>query len=90
MDKKYQKLLLSIGLDLVGFIPLIDIVWAPLSAFIMAKMYPGTKGKVAGVISFLEEIIPFTDVIPTFTIMWMYTNLIHKEVEKSKEVNLKN
>ena len=96
MDKKYQKLLLSIALDLMGLIPLIDVVWAPLSAFIMAIMYKGVKGKIAGLISFIEEIIPFTDVIPTFTILWIYTNLIEKpsvqnsesKVQDSKE-NLK-
>ena len=81
--KKYQKLLLSIVLDLVGFIPFIDVVWAPLSALIMAFMYKGVKRKIAGIISFfLEEINPFTDVIPTFTIMWIYTNIIQKKSPK--------
>lgn len=80
MDKKYQKLILSIGLDLVGLIPIpfIYVVWAPISAFIMTKMYAGAKGKIAGLISFIEEIIPFSDVIPTFTILWIYTNYVEK------------
>lgn len=82
MEKKYQKLLLSIVLDLVGMIPMIDIIWAPISGFIMIKMYSGTKGKVAAIISFIEEIIPFTDVIPTFTFMWIYTYLIQKSETK--------
>ena len=90
MDKKYQKLLLSIVLDLIGFIPFIDVVWAPLSALIMAYMYKGVKGKIAGIISFLEEINPFTDVIPTFTIMWIYTNIIQKKVQNKEEMSLKN
>lgn len=81
MDKKYKKLALSIFLDLVGLIPLIDLVWAPLSAYIMTKMYRGNKGKVAGIVSFVEEIIPFSDIIPTFTIMWVYTNYFAKENE---------
>lgn len=79
MNKKYQKLLLSIGLDLIGLIPFIDVVWAPLSAFVMVKMYKGKKGKIGGLISFIEEILPFSDVIPTFTILWIYTNLIEKK-----------
>ena len=78
MNKKYKKLALSIALDLIGLIPLIDIVWAPLSGYIMTKMYKGTKGKIAGIISFVEEIIPFSDFIPTFTIMWIYTNYFSK------------
>ncbi|MDP5093319.1 MAG: hypothetical protein NWQ17_08405 [Polaribacter sp.] len=90
MDKKYQKLLLSIVLDLIGFIPLIDVVWAPLSAIIMAIMYKGVKGKIAGIISFIEEIIPFTDVIPTFTILWMYTNFIEKPTVQDSESKVQN
>ena len=31
------------------------------------------------VISFIEEAIPFSDVIPTFTIMWIYSYIINKE-----------
>ncbi|MCI2228019.1 hypothetical protein MC378_02485 [Polaribacter sp. MSW13] len=82
MNKKYKKLALSLILDTIGLIPFIDLVWAPLSGYLMTKMYKGTKGKIAGLISFLEEIIPFTDVIPTFTIMWFYTYVLkQKEVE---------
>lgn len=76
MKHKYKRLLLSILLDLIGLIPLIDIIWAPISGYIMTQLYKGTKGKVAGVISFIEEIIPFSDFIPTFTIMWFYTNFV--------------
>ncbi len=75
--KKYPKLLLSIALDAVGYLsflfPIIDIVWAPLSGYIMTRLYEGKKGKIAGVITLIEEALPFTDVIPTFTIMWIYT-----------------
>ena len=85
MKKNYKKLAISILLDAIGFIPLIDIIWAPLSGYIMSKMYSGTKGKIAGIISFLEEIIPFSDFIPTFTLMWIYTNFFSKEVEKKEK-----
>lgn len=88
MNKKYQKLILGILLDAIGFITIIpfDVVWAPVSGYIMTKMYEGTKGKIAGFISFLEEIIPGIDVIPTFTIMWIYTYLI-KKVDLNKTEN---
>ena len=79
MNKKYKKLVLSIVLDAIGFIPFIDIVWAPLSAYLMTKMYKGKEGKIAAIISFIEEAIPFSDVIPTFTIMWIYSYVINKE-----------
>ncbi|SDR83946.1 hypothetical protein SAMN05216503_1114 [Polaribacter sp. KT25b] len=87
MNKKYKKLILSIVLDAIGFITIIpvDVVWAPISGYIMSKMYKGNKGKIAGVISFLEEIIPGIDVIPTFTIMWVYTYLINKEDKNNQE-----
>ncbi|PQB07160.1 hypothetical protein BST83_08360 [Polaribacter filamentus] len=88
MDKKYKKLILSIVLDIIGFFTVIpfDIIWAPISGYIMTKIYKGYKGKVAGVISFLEEIIPFLDVIPTFTIMWIYTYVINKEDNKDETI----
>ncbi|MBO6606549.1 hypothetical protein [Psychroserpens sp.] len=70
---KNKKLILSILLDAFGMIPFIDIVWAPLSGYLMTKLYKGDKGKLAGIISFIEEIIPGTDFIPTFTLMWLYT-----------------
>ena len=76
---KYKKLALGIVFDIIGFITFIDIVWAPLSGYLMTKMYKGNKGKIAGVISFLEEIIPGLDIIPTFTIMWFITYVFSKE-----------
>lgn len=88
MNYKYKKLLISIVLDIIGFIPIpvLSVVWAPISGYIMTKMYKGTKGKVAGIVSFLEELLPL-DVIPTFTIMWFYSYVLFKP--KKKEI-LKN
>lgn len=88
MNKKYQLLLLSIvfdGLGMLSFaIPFIgefsDVVWAPISAFLIYKMYDGILGKGAGIISFVEEIgILGTDFLPTFTLTWLYKYLIKKE-----------
>ncbi|MFQ3296595.1 MAG: hypothetical protein ACI9JT_000612 [Polaribacter sp.] len=79
MNNKYVKLIASILLDAIGFIPipLISILWAPLAGYIMTKMYKGRKGKIAGIFSFLEELLPI-DLVPTFTIMWIYTYVIIK------------
>jgi hypothetical protein len=79
MNNKYVKLIASILLDAIGFIPipLISILWAPLAGYIMTKMYKGRKGKIAGIFSFLEELLPI-DLVPTFTIMWIYTYIIIK------------
>lgn len=77
--KKTQKLLLSLFFDALGYLsflfPLSDFVWAPLSAYLMANMYKGKKGKIAAVVVFVEEVLPFLDVIPSFSIMWFYTHL---------------
>lgn len=67
----------SISVPLVG--PFLDLLWAPYAAKKMTQMYPGKKGKLASVIVFLEEILPFTDVIPTFTLMWIYTFVWQKD-----------
>lgn len=83
---KYKKLLLSLVFDAVGMVTFLDIIWAPLSGYIMSRMYKGNEGKVAGFISFLEEIIPGLDIIPTFTIMWFYIYIIKKEVPEIIEI----
>ncbi|UJH91827.1 hypothetical protein LZ575_03975 [Antarcticibacterium sp. 1MA-6-2] len=65
------------AVPLVG--PFLDLLWAPYAAKKMRQMYSGNKGKVASVLVFLEEILPGTDVIPTFTLMWLYTFVWKKE-----------
>ena len=85
-DKK-TKLLLSLVFDGIGmlsyvvpvFAESIDVVWAPISGILLMLMYKGTVGKIAGLFGAIEELIPFTDVIPTFTITWFYTYIIRKE-----------
>jgi hypothetical protein len=85
MASSYKRFAISIVLDAIGFIPIpiMSIIWAPFSGYIMTKMYPGKKGKIAGIISFIEELLPI-DIIPTFTIMWIYTYVISKL--KSKDM----
>ncbi len=87
--KKYQILLLSLLFDALGFVSLIfppfDFVWAPLSAYLMTKLYKGREGKIAAVISFVEEALPFLDVVPTFSLMWLYT-YVFKTKMSTKEI----
>lgn len=85
---KYKKLALSILFDAMGYISFIipgigeftDIIWAPASAYLMTKLYKGKVGKIAAAVSFIEEAMPGLDVIPTFTLMWLYSYVF-----KSKE-----
>ena len=88
---KYSKLTYGILFDSLGYLsfvfPLFDILWAPLSGYLMTKMYKGTSGKIAGVITFIEEAMPGLDVIPTFTLMWIYSYVFSRN--KSKTIELK-
>lgn len=85
--RKKSLLLKSVFYDAVGMAssaiplvgPFLDLAWAPYAAKKMSEMFPGKKGKLASVLVFLEEILPFTDVIPTFTLMWMYTYVWKKQ-----------
>lgn len=94
-ENKYQKLALSLLFDAIGYVSylipgigeLSDIVWAPASAYLMTKMYKGNKGKIAGAIAFIEEAMPGLDVVPTFTLMWLFTYVFSsKESKKTIEV----
>ena len=86
---KYKLLRKGILFDLIGiatmFVPfwgtIIDLIWAPYAAFQINKMYRGTQGKIAAVVVFLEEILPGLDIIPTFTLMWLYTFIWKKNAD---------
>jgi len=84
--KKYRLLVLSLFFDAIGMlsftIPLIgeftDVIWSPISALLIFKMFKGAEGRIGGMISFFEEIIPGLDFIPTFTLTWIYKYVIKK------------
>ena len=79
---------LCILLDLIGMATYIfpglgefvDIAWAPVSGYLFFKLFGGRFGVIGGVLNFLEEIIPFTDIIPSFTIAWFIRK---NEIEKA-------
>lgn len=83
-SNKYKKLGLSLLFDAIGMVsftlPFIgefgDVVWAPLSILIMARMYKGMTGKVAGMVSLFEELSFGFDFIPTFTLTWIYQYIL--------------
>ncbi|MEI9957649.1 MAG: hypothetical protein WDM90_15430 [Ferruginibacter sp.] len=72
------NLAICIVMDLIGmasyFLPFLgefsDIVWAPYFRIHFYILFGGRFGLIGGVLDFLEEIIPFTDIIPSFTIGW--------------------
>ncbi|MEL1255461.1 hypothetical protein AAEO57_16845 [Flavobacterium sp. DGU38] len=88
-DNRISKLLIGLLLDGIGMIsfsiPFLgefsDVIWAPVAAFIMSRMYRGRVGRVASILTFIEEALPFTDLIPSFTITWIYTYFFQKGKE---------
>lgn len=84
--KKQPSLIFCILMDLVGYatyaLPVLgeigDVIWAPLSSLIFMATFGGVKGVLGGFGNFLEEILPGTDFIPSFTIMWFMQNMQKK------------
>ena len=83
-NSKGTMLVLSLLFDTIGMISYLvpvfaevtDLIWAPISGILLVVMFKGTAGKLAGVFGFIEELLPFVDVIPTFTLTWFYTYVI--------------
>jgi len=81
LKKKFlPSVYLCIVLDLIGMasylLPVIgeaeDLAWAPVSAVIFYFLFGKKKfGFFGAMFSFLEEISPGLDFIPTFTIAWI-------------------
>ncbi|SHI73139.1 hypothetical protein SAMN04487911_10529 [Arenibacter nanhaiticus] len=88
---KIRDLFLGLLFDGIGMLSFVipgigefsDIVWAPVSAWLMTRLYKGKIGKVAGVVNFIEEIVPGFDIIPSFTLMWLYTYVFSPSEKKS-------
>jgi len=67
-------------MDIIGYasftVPFLgefsDLIWAPVSAFLFYRMFGGWKASIGAAFNFLEEILPFTDFIPTFTLAWIW------------------
>lgn len=93
---KYKKLGLSILFDAVGMasftLPFIgefgDVIWAPLSVFLMARMYKGMTGKIAGMVSLFEELSFGFDFIPTFTLTWVYQYILKRRKVRGKTIDV--
>jgi hypothetical protein len=89
-NKKIRNLFLGILFDAIGLVSFVipgigefsDIIWAPISAWLMTRLYKGRIGQAAGMVTFVEELIPGSDFIPTFTIMWLYTYVFKKQKEE--------
>lgn len=73
----FSKLLICIIIDIIGtsseLLPIVgevtDAVWAPIAALTMRNLFEGSN--VVFALEFIEEILPFTDVLPLATICWV-------------------
>jgi len=84
--KRQPSLIFCIVMDVIGYatyaIPFLgelgDVLWAPISSMIFMASFGGVKGVLGGVGNFIEELLPGTDFIPSFTIMWFIQNMQKK------------
>jgi hypothetical protein len=80
MSFKKPSLLFCIAMDLIGYanyaVPGLgeysDILWAPLSAWLFYQHFGTWRGAMGGIFNLIEEALPFTDFIPSFTIMYFW------------------
>jgi hypothetical protein len=87
MKRQQPSLVFCILMDLVGYatyaVPVLgefgDILWAPVSAIIFMATFGGWKGVLGGMGNFIEELLPGTDFIPSFTLMWFIQNMQRKK-----------
>lgn len=93
-QQRLPSLVSCIILDLIGYatysIPFfgefLDLFWAPLSGMIFFMMFGGWKGALGGVFSFIEEFLPGTDFIPSFSIMWLIRRFQNKSAQQKQEL----
>ncbi len=91
-ENKWQNLLLGLLLDGIGMLSFVipgigefsDVIWAPVAGWLMTRMYKGRVGQFAGVVAFVEELLPGFDFIPSFTLMWIYSYVIKGSRGNSK------
>ena len=74
----WGKLIVSLLIDLIGsssyLLPVVgeafDLAWAPLQTILIMAMYDHVTPNLKYV-SFVEEILPFTDIVPSASIGWL-------------------
>ena len=87
-NNKKHKLCISLLIDIIGsstyLFPIIgesmDIIWAPMQYYFVFLLYNDCNTSLK-YISFVEEILPFTDLFPTATIGWLLENYYYRNNE---------
>jgi hypothetical protein len=86
-----QKVTLSfcIIMDLIGcasyLLPFLgewfDLAWAPISAAVFYFKFGGKSAFFGSILNFVEELLPYTDIIPTFTLTYVWEKRRRKKIE---------
>lgn len=92
--EKFLKLLAVIGIDALGIISYAlpglgefsDVLIAPLSALLLYAVF---KSKKVATFGFAEEILPFTDIIPTGLLFWITRYVVQNKSTFEKFVQSK-
>lgn len=87
MNKQQPSLLFCLVMDAVGYttyaVPFLgefaDVLWAPVSAVIFYRTFGGLKGTFGSLFNFAEELLPWTDFVPSFTLMWVWNYFSRKK-----------
>ena len=90
LNKQQTSLLFCLAMDAVGYatyaFPFLgefgDLIWAPISALIFFRTFGGWKGAFGSVFNFFEELLPGTDFVPSFTLMWAWNYFSRKKTEQ--------
>lgn len=90
--QKKQRLLVGIIFDLIGMITYLfpaigevgDLAWAPIAAATFFSMYRGLTGILGGSVVLIEELLPVTDILPTFTVAWVWVYMVKGEKTKAR------
>ncbi len=90
MKRKLPSLKTCIILDLIGCISYIFLpfgpLWAILSGIIFYFLFGRKLGILGGIFSFIEELFPGIDFIPTFTIAWLIRKYEIEKIVRQKPV----
>jgi len=96
MIKKQPSIFFCLLMDLVGYatyaVPFFgefaDLIWAPVSSLIFMNTFGGWRGVLGGFGNLIEELLPGTDFIPSFTIMWFINQARKKEDPAKMKVKM--
>ena len=87
MKRAAPSFIFCVIMDLIGYatysLPVLgemaDVIWAPVSALIFYLSFGGWKGGLGGMFNFVEELLPGTDFIPSFSLMWLLQHFSKKK-----------